>query len=151
MLGTRQLIERYFQSTTDLALHYRMAQELTLLGLALPPELTAAVEAWGAPRSTPFSADRTAAVASAVEDERDPEDEGDEHRLSMKPISHETAEEAYNGDLAPIYTLPLDERGSLQPGSLFTSAALPPDQRAVVSAITTAETCARSSSPAEHE
>jgi hypothetical protein len=44
--GTYALISRYFDTSTDLALHHRMAEQFQLLGVQLPPELAAAEREW---------------------------------------------------------------------------------------------------------
>ena len=45
-IGTYILIDRYFQQTTDLALHYKMAIQFRTLGLDVPDELKSAEGIW---------------------------------------------------------------------------------------------------------
>jgi signal transduction histidine kinase len=134
--GTNHLVARYFENTTDLALRYRMAQEFSLLGIPLPTELDTAVEAWSERRDTAqaTSTPRQPLVAGG-EHETGDEEEGQEHLQIDRAEGSEGAEEAYDGDLAPIYTLPLDPSGSLQPASQSTASALVPDKAAVQSAL----------------
>lgn len=136
ILGTHHLVARYFENTTDLALRYRMAQEFSLLGLPLPTELQTAVEAWSERRDTaqPTSTPHQLLVAGD-EHETEGELEGEEHLQPEQAENSERAEEAYDGDLASIYTLPLDPAGSLQPASQSTASALTPDAAAVQSAL----------------
>jgi signal transduction histidine kinase len=44
--GTYALVDRYFGTTTDLALHHRMAEQFQVLGAQLPAELAAAESEW---------------------------------------------------------------------------------------------------------
>ena len=132
VFGTLQLVKRYFQTTTDLALHYRMAQEFTLLGLPLPPELADAIERWGESHQPSLATAGTEEKANLLGEE---EHELEERSGSRDNSEHEHAEEAYDGDLSSIYSLPLDEFGELQAFSISSAASLPADTAAVVSAI----------------
>ncbi|TFH35030.1 MAG: histidine kinase [Anaerolineales bacterium] len=135
-LGTQRLVTRYFQNSTDLALRYRMAQEFILLGLPLPPELSAAAETWGEQRGSTPTVQRVQQPPVIIrEGESEHEEESDEHGLTVSEGYYERGEEAYDGDLAAIYTLPLDDRGNLEIASLSSAASLPPDAPAVASAI----------------
>jgi signal transduction histidine kinase len=133
-LGTHQLVSRYFQNTTDLALRYRMAQEFVLLGLPLPTELQAAAATWSERRGSTSleTVQLPTTVILAGEDEHEEED--DEHGKEYTQGYYERGEEAYDGDLAAIYTLPLDDRGNLESASISNAASLPPDLSAVANA-----------------
>ncbi|MEJ2012666.1 MAG: ATP-binding protein, partial [Anaerolineales bacterium] len=74
-------------------------------------------------------------LVTGGEHETEGEAEGEQHLQFEEAESSERAEEAYDGDLASIYTLPLDPGGSLQPASQSTASALTPDAAAVQSAL----------------
>ena len=116
MFGTHWLVARYFQTTTDLALRYRMAQEFSLLGLPLPTELDSAVESWAERRNTSVVPTPTSqqSVQEAEDQDGEHENEEAEHSLPIGIETYERGEEAYDADLASIYTLPLDQNGNLQ-------------------------------------
>jgi signal transduction histidine kinase len=104
--GTYRLLAYYFQTTTDSALQHKMALEFRALGAPLPSELAAADEAWYANRKLlpPLSLPPTGVAPSGGEGNQD-------HELAEQ--SGESAEEAYNGELASIFVLPLNADGQL--------------------------------------
>ncbi|MGD8552265.1 MAG: ATP-binding protein [Anaerolineales bacterium] len=133
MFGTRQLVARFFQNTTDLALRYRMAQQFVLLDLPLTPELEEAALVWSERRAAPTQTS-TSDLNPLVGDKEKPnqesheEDEGDSYY-------HDLAEELYDADLASIYTLPLDQSGNVLAASVSSASRLPPNLDAVKGAI----------------
>ena len=135
MLGTHQLVARYFQATTDLALRYRMAQEFTLLGIPLPSELNLAVEMWSQRRASPPPTQILHQPVELEDEGEEHESETNEHEQLAEAGLDEQGEEAYDGELASIYTLPLDDLGQLQAVSLSSAPALPPDPAAVQNAL----------------
>ena len=137
MFGTHWLVARYFQTTTDLALRYRMAQEFSLLGLPLPTELDSAVESWAERRNTSVVPTPTSqqSVQEAEDQDGEHENEEAEHSLPIGIETYERGEEAYDADLASIYTLPLDQNGNLQTISVAGASAIPPDSAAVQNAL----------------
>ena len=124
MLGTHQLVARYFQATTDLALRYRMAQEFTLLGIPLPSELNLAVEMWSQRRASPPPTQILHQPVELEDEGEEHESETNEHEQLAEAGLDEQGEEAYDGELASIYTLPLDDLGQLQAVSLSSAPAL---------------------------
>jgi signal transduction histidine kinase len=132
--GTHQMVARYFQETTDLALRYRMAQEFQQLGLSPPSELAAAAESWSEQRG---SAAQPTAIQPTLTGriEHDQEEEADEGSAIKPNAGHESGEEAYDGDLAAIYTLSLDRAGNPQASSMTSASNLTADTSAVASAL----------------
>jgi len=121
--GAYQLLTYYFQSSTDLALQHVMSYEFGLLGLPLTSELTAADQAWQASRSQITPTPRH----SSSDD--DGGDDG-EHTTS----NDLAAEQAFDGQLASIFVMPLTANGDL----LFrTGPRLPisPDTEAIRAAL----------------
>src|SRR6185369_12652154 len=98
--GTYLVLGSYFQRTTDLALQYRMAQEFLRRGSKLPPELAAADRDWYANRAPLLS------PTSAPDDDTH---DGAASGEDQAPVETDdrTAEEAYDGELAAIFVLPL--------------------------------------------
>ncbi len=132
--GTQRMVASYFQETTDLALRYRMAQEFRQLGLPLPPELDAAAESWSEQRGSAAQPTPIPPLLSG-RGERDREEEADEGGVTTPLAGHESGEEAYDGDLAAIYTLSLDRAGNQQAISPAGASNLAPDTSAVSSAL----------------
>ena len=97
--GSYWMLSRYFQQTTDMALQYRMAQELSRYGVNLPPEMVSATARWCELNQLP-----TPMIVTDFDD--DSEDDHDEEDELFE-------DEAYNADLATIFVFPLDEEGGL--------------------------------------
>jgi signal transduction histidine kinase len=106
--GTYRLLAFYFQSTTDLALQYRVARELQSLGAPLPPELQDARRKWQASRSRLAGLVATPTARHSSDDEGEGEGEHAE-RLEDEPPH----EEDYDGELAAIFVLPLSAEGQM--------------------------------------
>jgi signal transduction histidine kinase len=104
------LVGSYFQATTDLALRYRMAQELRLLGAPLPDELAEAESAWFANSPRPPTSHAPAGQPLETDD-----------RSGANDDTH--AQESYDAELATIFILRLDRNGQV-PSS--QKAAAPP-------------------------
>lgn len=137
--GTYMLVSRYFQQTTDLALRVRMAQELQLLGQPLPPELRAASLQWIASRSGPTATPApspTLRQVTAQEHEDEGEHESEDHEAAESDPSHELAEiDPYDGELAPIFSLPLSAEGGLISNPNAFGLPVAPDADAAASAL----------------
>jgi signal transduction histidine kinase len=137
--GAYLLVSSYFQNTTDLALKVRMAQELQLLGQPLPPELIVAAQEWIASRGVPTA---TAAAAptlrsvSSDEGEDDAHDGESEVEGAEDSSSHEAPEtDPYDGELAPIFSLPLNASGELINNPNAFALPVAPDTAAAASAL----------------
>lgn len=126
--GTYRLLAYYFQATTDSALQHKMALEFRVLGASLPSELAAADEAWYANRNLflPLSPPPTSVAPSGGEGSQ-------EHERAEK--SGESAEEAYNGELASIFVLPLNADGQLLFNPNSFAPPLVADAEAVAAAL----------------
>lgn len=119
--GTYQVIETYFDSTTDLALQHKLAHEFMHRQLPLPVALQAAEQSWSAQQR---AGGATPTIRGSV-----PAD-------VERHAEAEAAEEDFDGALAAIYVLPLTEAG--QP--VATAGERPPfapDQAAVAAARST--------------
>ncbi|HEU5015076.1 MAG TPA: hypothetical protein VFT66_21315, partial [Roseiflexaceae bacterium] len=96
--GTYLLLTRYFERTTDLALQYRLAQELRLRGIALPDELASAELAW-------YDA-RPLQRPSRV---KDGQRHDDHHGSAGGDDDHEQiGDDSFDAELAPIFVLALN-------------------------------------------
>jgi signal transduction histidine kinase len=82
--GSYYLLNRYFQTTTDLALKYRLVQELHALGLPVPAALGSERFYWS--------------QATGSDDEND---------SSAEKWSEQS--EAFSGELAPIFVMVVDQ------------------------------------------
>ncbi|GAB4206056.1 MAG: ATP-binding protein [Roseiflexaceae bacterium] len=98
--GTTWLLRDYFQTTTDLALRYRMASEFRALGLEPPATLREAEQTWQTSRAAP-----TPLPERRSDD--DDEDEGEDHH-GGRPRPATLPDERYDAELAPIAALRLD-------------------------------------------
>jgi signal transduction histidine kinase len=87
------MVASYLRSTTDLALKHKLAHELTALGAPVPAEIAAADADWSTRRAG--SAGRSGRERSRDRDDDRRHDDG------------AAADEAYDGELAAIYVLPL--------------------------------------------
>ncbi len=105
--GTYQLLDYYFQTTTDLALQHVMAYEFRLLEAPLTPELIAADQAWYASR------ERTPPPTPTPRHESEGEDEGHEESEETHVSDDLAVEQAFDAQLASIFVLPLTAEGQL--------------------------------------
>ena len=96
-VGAYTLLTRYFQSTTDLALQVRMAQEFRSMGVTPPLDLASAETAWNTGRNRQVTPSPTPVPRASTEDEGEGQD--------TRPSSPSFSEDAYDGDLAAIFTL----------------------------------------------
>jgi len=109
------LLRRSFQSSTDLALRQRAAQEFRQFGVPLPPEL-AAVAPTAGNNPSPSGADHPEAKDS--EQSRG----GD-------------GEETYRAELAAIFVFPLSADGTIVPSLQALAPPLAPDRQAALAAL----------------
>jgi signal transduction histidine kinase len=97
--GSYAMLSYYFQQSTDLALQYKMATELRLLGLPLPQNLAKSEQVWleNNPHtaSTPSTASLLAPLSPTSSGEGGSSD----------------GEGEVEGELSPIFVVPLDTSG----------------------------------------
>ena len=124
--GAYLLLHDYFARTTDLALQYTMARELAAIGADVPPELRAADSMWQASLA-PSSSGRNAEPLEDRDDGRD--DEGAVVAASAQD------EEAYDGELAAVYVMPLGADGTLLSSPNAHALPFAPDRSAVTAAL----------------
>jgi signal transduction histidine kinase len=118
--GLYVMLHYYFQATTDMALKYRLAQELTLIGAPIPPEISNS----GNFLKGNFSLFSLFGMKFSGEETDDP--------------MHGYSEHAYEGELAPIFVLGLSDTGaSVDNGSPAPPLSIDPEaaQYAVESAM----------------
>ena len=118
--GSYWLLDRYFDTTTDLALQHKMVEAFRGLGVTPPPALLAADAAWTAnrpnvlPALSPAVPSLSPTTRSAKDhDEHGSEGSGDsakEHGGAPHG-EDEPAGDAYNGELAAIFVLPVTAQG----------------------------------------
>jgi signal transduction histidine kinase len=136
--GTYFLLHDYFQSSTDLALRFRMAQEFESRGLALLPELAEAASLWSAQRPDASSLPRPSATAprrSSDDEEGGGDGEGGEGGGAEE--SELSEPEHYDGDLTAIFVLPLDAQGRLLSNPNPFAPPVAPSAEAAASALAT--------------
>ncbi len=122
--GVYTLLDRYLQSTTDLALQYKMAQQLRSIGAALSPELARADATWNADHH------RDAPVPPPPSNEGESESENSQVHTDDRFQSADT----YDGDLAAIFVSTLNAGG--QPVAAPNTIQPPVfDQAAVTAAL----------------
>jgi signal transduction histidine kinase len=122
--GSYWLLGRYFDTTTDLALQHKMVETFRGVGATPPPALLAADAAWYAdrpgvlPALSPAPATSTPTPTTGHEEDRDEQartsagagDAGQEQD-SAPHSEDERAGDAYNGELAAIFVLPVTAQG----------------------------------------
>jgi signal transduction histidine kinase len=124
--GSYWLVGSYFRTTNDLALQHRMAHEFVRFGARPPPELAAADLAWYTNRGQLLPSQPSTAVspASTSDDHNDGENRSDDL----------VAEEAFDGELAAIYMLPLTADGVLIATTGVPTPATAPNRSAIAAA-----------------
>jgi signal transduction histidine kinase len=132
--GTYQLVNSYFQTTTDSALQHKMAHEFIARGVPEPPALATADQEWYASEGLqpPPSPQASGSTQSHDGDSDDHSSQrlppgGNDDRIAI--------EDAYGGDLASIYTLPLDANGQVLTGATASTLNIQPNQDAVAAAM----------------
>jgi signal transduction histidine kinase len=123
--GSYALLTTYFQSSIDLALKHRMAQEFQRLGQPLPAELSDAERAWFTSRSQP---NPTARPPSHGDEHDDQEGDGEASAAGG-------TEELHDAELAAIFVLPLSASGQLLPLPGLTFAPVAANQAAASAAL----------------
>jgi signal transduction histidine kinase len=91
-------IEKELQANVDLALRYRMAQQLQWQGFPLPSELASSGREWDARQGRPING-AGAILSSLEESDAENESEDPEHEESPSDL------DAYDADLAPVFVL----------------------------------------------
>jgi signal transduction histidine kinase len=99
--GSYFILSYYFQQSTDLALQYKMATEFRLLNLPLPQSLAKSEQVWL--ENKPRSASTPTARPSSIVITPNP-------TLSVQGTSSD-GEGEIDGELAPIFVVPLDVNG----------------------------------------
>jgi signal transduction histidine kinase len=119
---TYALLGYYFQTNTDLALQYRMAQEFTAQNMPLPIELATAERNWIR------NQDRLLPNLFIPPGWRNAHSTAITRKIGLP-------ENTYEGELAAIFTVWLDADGHLLPNSFSNSPYLSPDINAIQAAL----------------
>lgn len=128
--STYGLLNYYFRSQTDLALRYKMAQELRQRGAVVPPELQAVDAAWRSQYRQPTSSQPDGGSAGAPGDHA--AGRPDEHGSGIPEGRDE-----YNAELAAVFVLPLDGQGQIINAGGQVSPPFSPDKTAAKNALRT--------------
>jgi signal transduction histidine kinase len=138
--GSYRLLDYYFMSSTDLALKYRMARELTSLRVDVPDNLQKAAADWLASRSR-LLPDATAVPAQTSGGENEYGQENDqiedaaETSLAGAAVQQELYDDSYEGDLAAIFVMPVNETGKLIFNTNPVDPPMSPDLSALQSSL----------------
>ncbi|HZD55149.1 MAG TPA: HAMP domain-containing sensor histidine kinase [Anaerolineales bacterium] len=119
--GSYSLVKFYFERETDQALQYKMAEQFRSYNLPLPAELVEAEQLWlainGRPAVLPTATQPRPLIVQESEHEGHDDDEEDGQGIvapaSSQSQNEEVDEDSYDGQLASIFTLPLDANGNL--------------------------------------
>ncbi len=100
--GSYVMLNYYFQQSTDLALQYKMATEFRLLGLSLPESLAKSEQVWL--ENNPHPAATPTVLARSTPDSPTQE-------VSSNNSEASDNENEIDGELSPIFVVPLDANG----------------------------------------
>ncbi|HET9492644.1 MAG TPA: HAMP domain-containing sensor histidine kinase [Chloroflexia bacterium] len=110
-IGTYLLVDRYFQSSTDLTLRYKMATQLSALGAPLTPELVEADRQWRASRGLVPSFTPTARPREGEESHEESEESHERREQAERSPERVEPRVFYDGDLAAVFVFALDSSG----------------------------------------
>jgi len=127
--GAYGLLSYYFQSSTDLALQYKVALEFARVRQPIPADLQAVDQAWQTSRTSPLP---TASSIKSEDGESDDSREEDEH--PNQPFGEEY-EEYYDSELASIFLLLVNAQGEILSNPNTYSLTFQPDAQAIQSAL----------------
>jgi signal transduction histidine kinase len=131
--GAYRLLSNYFQTSTDLALEYRMAQEFRRAGVALTSELLAAERDWQRRQGIVPGADLPRTTRGPEEEH---ESEGHEGEQKAQPPARSPGDESFDVELAPLFVLRLTSQGSLIVPAGTAAPPFSPDRDALAAAQT---------------
>jgi signal transduction histidine kinase len=159
-VGAYSLLRSYLETTTDLALQYKMASYFRSYGLQLPPELASAERTWlesyGRTVPTPTAVATKTLVPTAVQRvQSSGEDEGESENAPNPPANSvpqpasqaahpsggevEANEDQYNGELASVFVIPLDAANERVPAPNVQPAPILQDRVAGSAALQSGE------------
>ena len=123
--GSYLMLSYYFQQSTDLALEYKMATEFRLLNLPLPQSLAKSEQLWL--ENKPRPATTPTATPSSIITTPNP--------TSSNDGKSSDGEGEIDGELAPIFVVPLDSSGQNIANSQNTSPTKIIDMSASIAAL----------------
>ena len=127
--GAYGLLSYYFQSSTDLALQYKVALEYARVGQPVPPDLQAVDQAWQTSRALPTL------TPPPVKSEDDHDESHEESEHKEQPTGKEYDED-YDSELASIFLLPIDAQGQIISNPNAYKLSFQPDSQAIQAALT---------------
>jgi hypothetical protein len=138
--GSYRLLDYYFMSSTDLALKYRMARELTSLRVDVPDSLQKAAVDWLASRARllPNAATlptQTPGGENEIGQENDQIEDTAETSLAGIAVQQELYDDSYEGDLAAIFVMPVNETGKMIFNTNPVDPPMSPDLSALQAAL----------------
>ena len=138
--GSYRLLDYYFIGSTDLALEYRMARELTSLRVDVPVSLQKAEADWLANHSRLLLNPNSIPVKSTIGgtnagQENEPSDDNDEGSPAAETVQQELYDNSYEGDQAAIFVMPVDDTGKIIFNPNPANPPMSPDLQALNSAL----------------
>jgi len=127
--GAYALLSYHFQSSTDLALQYKVALEFARVGQPIPTDLQAVDQAWQTSRAIPT------ATRPAKNSDDDHEENHDENESANQPFGEEY-DESYNSELASIFLLLVNAQGQVISNPNAYNLTFQPDEQAIQGALT---------------
>lgn len=133
-LGSYSLLRYYFQSSTDQALHLKMAQLFQQYGYPLPDSLEQAAPSWLAGgtlgqvsqnSSEAIREDDDQDDGDAEHDSDDPDDDRKDNPDDRDEPDGDHGQETYAVELAAVFALPVDDQGALL-ASTLNPISIPP-------------------------
>jgi signal transduction histidine kinase len=134
--GAYGLLSYYFESSTDLALQYKVAQEYLKVGQPVPPDLQTADQAFQTSRKLPTATPLPKTIEAGEDDDQESE-HTNQPAGNLSYESGEDHEEFYDSELASIFLLPLDAQGQVISNPNAYSLSFQPDAQAISAALVT--------------
>ena len=129
--GSFGLLAYYFQSSTDLALQYKVALEFARVGQPIPADLQAVDQAWQTNRAAPLP---THTPTRSDDDDDEGEEDHEESEHTSQPFGEEY-EEYYDSELASIFLLLVNAQGEILSNPNAYNLTFEPDSQAIQSAL----------------
>ena len=125
--GAYGLLSYYFESSTDLALQYKVALEYAKVGQPVPADLQAVDQAWQTSHTIPTGTPPPLKSG-------DSEESGDDNEYVVQPAAGEH-DESYDSELASIFLLPINAQGQVISNPNAYSLTFQPDSQAINAAL----------------
>jgi len=126
--GAYGLLSYYFESSTDLALQYKVALEYARVGQPVPLDLQAVDQAWQTSRTSPVP------TYPIVKSDDAKEENHEESEYKTQPFGEEY-EEYYDSELASIFLLLVNAQGEVISNPNAYNLSFQPDPQAIQAAL----------------